>query len=401
MYKIVNFIYRFFCGYVKVCMYCSNMERYINALNNIDIYIWKLCFNEKYCEFYITVRDLKKTRRLIKKIHGKLEIKEKHGLPFIVFNNRNKVFLGIGIITSFCLIIYLSGFIWDIRLYGNYSYTYTEISDVLKNIGIKEGLRKKYINGEDIEKYIRNKYFDIKWVSVDIHGTVMSIRIKENFDKYITASTKEASDIIATRDGTIESIITRNGVPMVKKGDYVKAGDIIIGGTINITDDNGEIAGVHTVVADGDIYINTEYIYEKIIYRKKLVKKYTGNNKSMYHIGILNDIFCIKAGKIKYKDYDIVSNTNNMVLGDSFFIPLYISKSEIREYNLLEYNLNDAELNNAAQYDINEFISKLENKGGKNIIADISTEINKESIIIKGIITASEPAVKYEKINNN
>jgi len=399
MFRLWINIVRWIFGYVYVDFKCNKIERFINALNNSAIYIW--CFKEKEegtYEFFISIKDYRKIKRYIRKTGGSLRIKKKCGLPFYLYRNRDKKLLLLGMITSFSLIVYLSGFIWDIRLEGNYTYTYNEISDVLTGIGVKEGIRKKSFSGEEIEAFLRNKYFDIKWVSVDVKGTVMTINIRENFDRFIVTSNDEPSDIIATRDGVVKSIITRNGVPLVKPGDEVKAGDVLILGTVDVFDDYGEILNKHYVVADGDILLDTLYDYEDSFKRTRLVKEYTGKEKNQYFVGVFKNIFCVWAGKIKYKDYDVIEDTKEMVIGDSLYVPVNLTKKTIREYVLYDLQYTDAEAEELLKNRLADFEEKLIKQGAVNIKKDVVFDIDESYVMATGKIYVTEPAVKFKKI---
>ena len=49
---------------------------------------------------------------------------------------------------------------------------------------------------------------------------------------------KKGTDLVADRDCTIVSIVTRNGIPAVKAGSKVKKGDILVSGRVEMKNDS-------------------------------------------------------------------------------------------------------------------------------------------------------------------
>ena len=64
-------------------------------------------------------------------------------------------------------------------------------------------------------------------------------------------------DLIAEKDGIIYSIITRQGIALVEKGQAVSKGDTLVLGLCNIYDDSGVIKEQIKLKADALIYADT------------------------------------------------------------------------------------------------------------------------------------------------
>ena len=56
-------------------------------------------------------------------------------------------------------------------------------------------------------------------------------------------------------DGIVESVVTRQGTPLIKSGEEVKKGQELISGIVNITDDSQEVVRYEYVQADADVYV--------------------------------------------------------------------------------------------------------------------------------------------------
>ena len=59
----------------------------------------------------------------------------------------------------------------------------------------------------------------------------------------------------------IDSMVTRQGTPLVRAGDEIKKGQELVSGIVDITDDSQEVIRYAYVQADADIYIRHTIAY--------------------------------------------------------------------------------------------------------------------------------------------
>ena len=118
-----------------------------------------------------------------------------------------------------------------------------------------------------------------------------------------------ASDIVASHDGIVRSIITRKGTPMVTEDTIVKKGDILVSGLLEIKGDNEEIVERKTGVADADIMIETEYTYKDSFPMEYEQMNYTGETKLAYGFSAFGYAFFVENPLktiAKFEKYDII-----------------------------------------------------------------------------------------------
>lgn len=400
MFKLNNVIKRWLQGYIFLEGDVYYVERLINGCINLGINLWKInACNDKIC-FYIRVKDLYRIKALLRRTCGKIKISKKRGFPFVCSNILDNKFLYLGGLAAFFIIFILSRFIWAISIVGNYTYTDVEFKDVLREIGIEEGMNREDVDCDSIEAYLRDRYFDIKWVSAQLKGTVLNIQLRENSESEAKSSETLPSDIIATENGIVRAIITRSGVPKVKVGDKVEKGQILISGAVPIYNDSEELINTHYVAADGRVDVEVRYIEELELSEGYLEKYYTGRKKHLYSIYAFEKELYIKAAKTKYKDYNIVSDCKQIVVGDSFYLPLGVRKTVVKEYELIHKAYTPKQAENILLTRIQEFIRNLENKGGTDIKGDYHTGRKNDVYIAHLEITAIMPAYKnYDIVN--
>lgn len=388
-------------GYLTVHISGTSPERFINLCSNRRLYIWDIVRdNEKY-KFKLSVRNYKKIKPIVRKTGLIPKIEEKHGLPFFIHRNRKRKGFFVGIIICILLVYIMSLFIWDIEILGGSKHTPEALLKFLKDNDIKPGVKKKYIDGSKIEEEIRLAYEDIGWVSAEIKGTRLIIKITEtNMPTPIIEATAP-SHIVATKDAVIKEIITRTGTPMVKPGDVVRKGDILVSGIVDVYDDFGGILNKKPVIASADIVCNSFYDYHDSFPLTHIVRIFTNNKKKGYYITIWGRKLFLYNPRYSYTMYDIIVNENTMHITDSFYLPLQYGTVTIREYIEQKDKYSRDEAIDIAKNRIQRYFDKLSEKEVNIKKNNIKIDIKNDICIAKGRIFVEEPAWEYKLIDEN
>ena len=264
-------------AYVKIIFFGSSPERFLNMCKHKKISIWNLQYKEKLFECCMLAKDFKKIKSIAKKSMIKIQIIEKHGTNFILFQYRKRTIFYIGIILVLIIMIYGTSRIWDIDINGNSAITDDVLYEYLRENNIYVGIRERQVDCERVCKMLRRDFPEIIWVSTSLDGTKMSIDIRENTDIFpAQEDTLVYQDIVSNIDGVITSIVTREGTPLVKVGDKVKQGDVLVSSKIEIINDAGEVVQEQYVAADADIYIKHQISYKETCNNTYDVKHYCG-----------------------------------------------------------------------------------------------------------------------------
>ena len=125
----------------------------------------------------------------------------------------------------------LSFFIWDISFEGNLRFTDQTLLHYMETLPVACGMRKSAVSCEELEESPRNQFAEITWVSAEIKGTRLTVRIKENEAMLSPVEPdRTPCDLTAEKDGVIERCVVRNGLLKVRAGDPVAAGDLLVAG---------------------------------------------------------------------------------------------------------------------------------------------------------------------------
>lgn len=394
--------FKWFEGYLLVHLHGYSPERFINLCRNRNILIWDMHKVEDGYQCYMTLKGFRSIRPIAKKTKTKVRILRRFGRPFLF----SKMFHHKGFLLGICLfisILYgLSLFVWDITLEGNYSYTEDVIFRYLKEIEVEPGVMKAKLSCQEIEESIRKKYPDIGWVSAEIKGTKLNLKIVETNMPVPYETSDEPCHLVASHDGVVYSIITRQGTPIFKKGDPVKKGDIIVSGVIDVILDNSEVINKEPVVADADVLIETTYKYKKVVPVEYMEHTYTGRKKNVYSISLFGHTLNIQNPLKKLhsgKKYDIITWEKNLKLTHSFVLPLGMTSKTYKEYKGTPAAYTKEQLIEKQNAYFALYVKKLQEAGVQIKENNVTIKMDKKNCVSSGTLTVLEPVHETKKIN--
>lgn len=391
-------IVTWFRGYVCVIICGYFPERFLNLCGTRKIKVWNVGRKGETCFFSMSVKDYKKLRPVVRKTKTRPKIIKKKGLPFLLHRLRPRVGLWMGAFL-FCGLIYAySLFIWSIEITGEYTHTEPALKKYLKTLEVVPGTRKSRLDCMALEEAIRREYKDIGWVSAEIRGSKMFIRIKETNLPKPREEEGEPAHLIAPQEGEIASVIVRRGTIAVHKGDVVKAGDILINGVVDIVGDNELLVRKEAVEADGDVYLNTWFSYQKEYPRQYKKKNYTGRIKKKYTLRLLNyeiSLANLLNSLENWKQYDIIEESCIKCL------PFELWVKEYREYEWVDAVYSEDEITKTANAWFSAYLKELEDKKIKLLENQVRLKMTAKKCMVSGKLYVSEPVRTYRKITDS
>lgn len=157
------------------------------------------------------------------------------GLPFIRFRYRKRWGIVAGFIFSMILICYLLSHIWIIDVQGCVEIPEQTMFEYLEQCGLKRGVNRKEIDVEKLKKELLLLEGRLSWITVNIDGTMANVVVGERVKAPDIIDPKDRyANVIASQDGIIRRIELYDGQPLLKVGDTVAKGEVIISG---VTDD--------------------------------------------------------------------------------------------------------------------------------------------------------------------
>lgn len=398
---MVKKIYLWLTGNVKIKITGFSTERFINLCKNREIEIWGVKNYGKYQVMLIKRTDFPRLKPILHKTKTKVVILKKYGLPFFIHKYRKRKLFFAGIIFFVIILYVMSLFIWNIQITGNYSRTTELLTSFLKENGIEYGMQKKKVKCEEIETLLRENFDDITWASARMEGTSLILSVKESEESQsIDINDQQRifkySDIIADEDGTVASIITRNGNPYVKKGDTVSKGQILISGAIPVVDDNAVTVSCNYVDSDGDVRLITNYQYLDQINRKVSESVLTGKIRKDGRIKVCNYEWNLDLCKKSFKKYQVSEDEKQICIAKHFFLPVMITIRTYSEYKIENRTLSEAEAKGACYQNLEKFIVSLEEKGIQILSKNVKINVSANLCELNGTLSLNVPQSKKQ-----
>lgn len=378
---LIKLILRMIFGYVRIQVEGYYIERFINICTNRKILIWNLK-RKKGVQLFLNIgiKDFKKLADISRRTNCKVRIKNKKGLPFLLYRYKKRKIFAIFLLIILIMIFISSRYIWNVDIIVQDNKIIENIEEDLQKLGLKQGIKKNKINKEKIINEIRLHRKDISWIGLDIKGTNVKVKIVKSKEQPEIISNKDYCDIIAKKAGTISKITAQNGTAVVSVGDTVEAGDILIKGIME--GKYTEARKVHSlgIVEAEIIYSKTKEVYfEQEIYNK------TGKKENKYEIKINNKNLKLYKNNSKFDLYCSEINQNKIKISNNFYLPISITKISNFEQTkeVKKYSIEEA-VKIATQELTKEFENELPNK--ENIADKNVKTIQKDNSVIVTLI---------------
>lgn len=255
--------WQWLCGYVRISLCGRQVSRFLNLCSKNGIHLWRVSYDlEQNLRACLRLRDFYDIKPYLRKTKTRFKIVSKKGFPFWCYKHPRMKWFFVILFLGICLGLYSFNFIWNIEIKGNYKISEIEIMDCLTQNDITVGKKREDVDCTYIELQLRERFEDLGWVSVYFDHTNLCVELKESLYGELAEqdeSTESSYHIISNKEAVISSIITRAGKALVKKGDEVQVGQVLVLGQCEIFDDNGEIKDVLSFPADALIYGDVVY----------------------------------------------------------------------------------------------------------------------------------------------
>lgn len=373
---------------IKIKIKSKNINLFIKKIKSLKINIYKIEYI-KYDIVYITInkKDYEKIMDLNKLY--KIDVIKLYGIDKYKYLIKKYKYIVVSIIISFLFIFFLANLIIEVKIIHNDNNIRNLLLNELINYDIKPlSFKKNYRYIEKVKKKILKKYKNkLEWIEIENSGTKYIVRVEER-RKNKNATIKAPRNIIAKKDAIIKKINAEKGEIIKNKLDYVKKGDIIITGSINL---NEEIKG--NVSAQGSVYGEVWYksiVEYPLIYKEK---KILNDEKNIYVLRFNNLLF--NLNNIKY--YDIIIKNRTIV--HHKFLPIELIKQTKKKVLYIDKKLSIDEAIKKAIHEVKMKIkSKLNDKEHIISTKKLKVEENNSKIIVEIFTSVYEDITEYEII---
>lgn len=375
--------YRFIFGFLEVRFFGNFKEKIFNlaAGNGISFFNTKL--TKDGIKTNISVRDFKKLPQILRGSGIRVKILKKRGLPFKLKINQKRLGILAGIILSIVFFELMSGFIWIIDVTGNKAVPTAEILSACEKVGIVKGIKISDVDTKTAREKLLLNIDSLAWASLNIEGCKLTVNVSE-------ADKKEDNSCICNlkskADGIVKKIEVTSGNTLVKIGDTVKKGDVVVSGVLE------KLTGTEFVHSSGEIIAETK---RSVTVSGDYIKKEEKENGEVKRKRVLS-FFGIKiplfiGGETK-KYKESITAKDIKLFGVS--LPITVYEKEFRFTEIYEKKLTAEELKTALYEEIKK---TAQNEGLTDFeMSDLAETKSENGITLSAIITATENIVYRE-----
>lgn len=371
-------------GVITIEIRAMSPERFINLLwkNGIQVKnISKIDIITMTLE--VNIKDYDKIKDMCKRSNTHLKVISRRGMFFLIHKGKRQASLIGGIIIFAGILYYLSTYMWYVDINTEKYISPYEIRQKIYSYGIKPGIAKRKIDVRLLEDKMMKDNDNIMFIRARIEGSALKISVKERTVPPNIVQENEPCDVVAKCDGEIISIFSTAGTPVVKSGDTVKKGQVLIKG------EQGKEGSVYPVHAAGQVTAKTFYENEREMQLKGIKYVQTGKKAENIYAELLGKKIYLKKSLNKFANYDkIVDNKG------------FVKKEEYSETKPMEFNLNEDQIVEDTVNDLyKKTMESLDNKSAKLLNKIIDKEKSGNNIKIRAVFVVAMNIAIQQKIN--
>ncbi|GFR34510.1 sporulation protein YqfD [Thermobrachium celere] len=263
-------------------------------------------------------------------------------------------------------------------------------------MALKLGLKKNKTNLREVENNILKEIKELSLINLSIDGIKLNVDVVERTMPPSIFNSDEPVDIVAKKDGIITKLYCYKGTPLVKVGDYVQKGQVLISGDIIYTNkETNKQEVIKTVHSLGKVY--AKVWYEVFQEQELKLQKRTRTGKFIKNEYIIlngNKIY-IKKFENNFLNYDKIENkTKVSILG--YNIPVDKIEETIYEVDVenVDYTIDQAIkiATQKAQEEINKQIPK-----NVNLIDKKYDKIIEKNKVKVRLLYITEEEISYDQ----
>lgn len=256
------------------------------------------------------------------------EVFRKRGLPFLLARYRKRPGMLVGLLAGLALLFCGELFVWKVSVNGNTLLTDREIIDALVDYGIGVG---SYIPGIPVlraQNEFLLSYSDISSIAINVKGTHIQVEVLERTHAPEIDPNDGICNLIATEDGIVLSVDVAAGTALVRPGDVVTEGQILVSA---YTVDGRGIYRLHH--ARGSVKAQVYADCSFVVPLERRAKHYTGRVEKKTTLTLLGkDLDLFRKEASPYESFDTEVEEAPFLLFGFVETPVVRTTVTYREY---------------------------------------------------------------------
>lgn len=331
MKRLMNFLQ----GIVVLVAAGPFPERLLNLCAQEGIDFWAVeWLDDTTLRLTTRRRTLRELYQLAERSGCTTQVEGSRGLPDFVLRFRTRYAFLVGLAISLCAVMFLSRFILTIQVTGNERVPTAVILTQLRQQGIRPGRYGPSIDRQQAAQEAVLALKEVAWMAINLHGTRLEVIVREAVPVPERVDEREHWDVIAEADGIITHVEAELGDALVKEGDTVLAGDVLIAGTVTMeppqySDQPNRYYQTH---ARGRVWARTWRTLTAAIPVEADKKVHAGETERLWALTILGRRIELWGESREGKDWEKAVSVHQAVLPGGVPLPLTLHREVYRTY---------------------------------------------------------------------
>ncbi len=319
-------------GVLRIRAKGASPEQLPNRLARARIAFWDLRrVDDLTMELSVFRTDLFRLRQIAKKAMCSVEVLQKSGFSAAFGGLRRRPVLLLGLLCSIALVMLLQHFIWYYDISGNTQVSDLQILAALEASGAGVGTWDFSLDAQVVENHVLALLPELQQITVNLYGGCAEVLVRERDPKPELAERRTPCNLVASRSGLILEMNVLCGDAVVKPGDAVLQGQLLVSGLGDRT------LWVQEMHAMGEIYAKTWQKKAAIMPDMQLCKQYTGEETCRYALILGKKRINLSPGSgISGGNCDKMTLIKPLRLPGGILLPVRLEKTVQRSYRIQE-----------------------------------------------------------------
>ena len=130
-------------------------------------------------------------------------------------------------------LLVMGQFVWRVEIRGTEQLDPAVITAALAEYGVHPGVLAGKIDARTVERRMQIRFAEIAWITVNVEGSRVTAILEEAVPPPAVVEDGIPTNLIAGETGFITRVEVQNGNAVVKPGDSVLAGDLLVSGIMD------------------------------------------------------------------------------------------------------------------------------------------------------------------------
>ncbi len=227
-------------GKIKIEVQGASTERFLNVCLRGEIQLWDIKrIDARTLTATVSLRDFYRLRGFMGRTGCHVHVLVKKGLPF--WSKRlckRPVLLG-GFIGLFALLVLLGQFLWVLEITAAPGVPMGKLRQILRESGIYEGAYLGNIETEVARRAIQTQIPEAGVITITYIDNAMRVEVEASTPTPERLDRTAPTGLVATRPGVISDATITGGDLLVKPGDAVETGTLLVSSAVPNTTEWG------------------------------------------------------------------------------------------------------------------------------------------------------------------